>query len=61
MTKSERERVRRHAAIVAITALSLDGADRHGAPKGEGERWDALGRWRGQGLKEMDHVHQVAE
>ena len=49
MTKQERERVRRHAAIIAITSLSLDGADstRHGAPEGEIERWDALGRWRG--------------
>ena len=41
MTKAERERVRRHAAVVVV------GTDKPQADT-EGERWAALQRWRGQ-------------
>ena len=40
MTKQERDRVRRHAAMIAV-------AQRPGPEDDDRERWDALGRWRG--------------
>jgi hypothetical protein len=40
VTKQERERVRRHAAVIAVGFVAAP-EDDAGAP------WDALGRWRG--------------
>jgi hypothetical protein len=40
MTKAERDRVRRHAAVIAVGFVATPEDD-------DGERWDALGRWRG--------------
>jgi hypothetical protein len=39
--KRERDRVRRHAAVIAVAQRSTPGED------DEAGRWDALRRWRG--------------
>jgi len=42
MTKAERERVRRHAAVIAIVASAPRPVD------AEEDRWSAVRRWRGE-------------